>query len=141
MPEPFGGGGGTDPAKAKEVIKNALKTKNLSKCLNKFFGPGIILTNENLPRIDATENLPGAGRTYPDKVPDTGRATVNIDKGNFNGMAANDTFLTDTYLHETANALAIQRFTNVEPGRRGPTGAHLEALQQRLKARRAGITT
>jgi hypothetical protein len=120
-------GSGPSGGKAREVIRNALRRKNLSKCLHKFFGRGTILTNYNLPRIDATENLPGAGRMYPDKVPKTGRATVNIDKGNFNGMAADDPFLIDTYLHEVANALAVQRFTNVPESLRG-WRAHMGAL-------------
>src|SRR5438105_12222166 len=47
------------------TLFRSLKHKNLSKCLTEFFGPGTILTNENLPRIDTSKDLPGAtaGRT------------------------------------------------------------------------------
>jgi hypothetical protein len=44
-------------------------------------------------------------------VPATGRGTVLIDKGTFM-MNANDPFLVGTYLHEAANATAIQQFTS-----------------------------
>jgi hypothetical protein len=120
------GGGGNSSGKAGDVINAALKEKNLSKCLHKFFGPGTILTNANLPRIDASQDLPGVGQTDARQVPDTGRATIQIDRGTFSSLAANDPFLVGTYLHETANALAIQRFTNIQPrsarARRGPLG-------------------
>ncbi len=129
-------GGGKSSGKARDVIKAALQQKNLSKCLHKFFGPGTILTNANLPRIDASQNLTGGavGQTDARHVPDTGHATIQIDKGIFTGLAANDPFLVGTYLHETANALAIQRFTNVQPrwarDLMGPRGAY--PTQQQL---------
>jgi len=110
-----GGGGGNDAQKKRDLIKASLAQKNLAKCLNKFFGPGTILTNANLPRIDASNDLPGAGRTDAAQVPDTGRGTVQIDKGIFTSLSANDPYLVGTYLHETANVLAIQLFTNVQP--------------------------
>ena len=103
--------------KKRDVINAALKQKNLAKCLNKWIGPGTILTNDNLPHIDASKDLPGAiaGQTDPNRVPETGHGTVEIDRGLFNGLPANDLFLVGTYLHETANVLAIQTFTNVQP--------------------------
>lgn len=120
------GGGG----KARDVIKAALGQKNLSTCLHKFFGPGKILTNSNLPSINATENLTNgaAGQTRASEVPDTGRGSVYIDKGIFTSLSANDPFLVGTYLHEVANVLAIQLFTNVQPrwarARMGPRGTY-----------------
>jgi len=138
----FGAGGGcsdssyTEAQKKQDLIKAALANPNLARCLNKFFGPGKILTNANLPRIDASQNLPGAvvGQTKASMVPDTGRATVQIDKGVFTILSATDRFLIDTYLHETANALAIQRFTNVFPrsgrARRGPLGGPATPAQE-----------
>ena len=127
----------TKQDKAKEVIKNALKATNLSKCLHDFFGDGTILTKKNSPRLDASEALQGGhvGETRPWEVPDTGRATIHIDSRTFSNLAANDTFLTDTYLHETANALAIQRFTNIFPrgvrARMGPRGRYPTERQWR----------
>jgi hypothetical protein len=118
------------------LLKAALGQKNLSKCLHKFFGPGTILTNANLPRIDASENLTGGavGQTRASEVPDTGRGTVHIDKGVFNGLGASDAFLVGTYLHETANVLAIQRFTNIQPrwmrDLAGPLGSPPTAAQK-----------
>ncbi len=122
--------GGDPPGdkKKRDMINAALKQKNLAKCLNKFFGPGTILTNDNLPHIDASQDLPGAraGQTDANRVPETGRGTVEIDRGLFNGLPANDPFLVGTYLHETANVLAIQRFTSIQPrgarAFRGPSG-------------------
>jgi RHS repeat-associated protein len=112
------GGGGETPQKIKDIVNTALKHPRLSKCLNELFGPGTILTNENLPKVDATKDLPGAtvGRTDPKQVPETGRATVQIDRGIYRGLPASDPLLIGTYLHEVANALAIQRFTDVFPG-------------------------
>jgi hypothetical protein len=115
----------TDKQHANDIIENALKNKNLCRCLNKYFGPGVKLTALNAPRIAFTQPLAGgaAGQTNANQVPDTGLAIVNIDPGIFN-LAANDTYLIDTYLHETANALAIQQFTNVFPrGARARMGA------------------
>jgi len=113
--------------KKQDLIKAALATKNLSSCLHKFFGPGNILTNANLPHIDASQNLEGAraGQTDPAMVPDTGPATIQIDKGIFTSLSATDPFLIGTYLHETANALATQRFIQYTKATRayaGPLG-------------------
>jgi len=121
-----GAQGGGPGQKKKDLINAALKQKNLSKCLNEFFGPGTILTNDNLPRIDASKDLPGGdvGHTVVDQVPETGRGTVQIDRGIFTSLPAADPFLVGTYLHETANVLAIQRFTHVQPrGARALRGA------------------
>jgi len=133
-PKGEGGDPGSDK-KERDVINAALKQKNLAKCLNEFFGPGTILTNDNLPHIDASKDLLGgaAGRTVVDQVPETGRGTVQIDRGVFRDLPANDLFLVWTYLHETANVLAIQRFTNIQPrgarARLGPRGGPPSAAQ------------
>jgi hypothetical protein len=66
-----------------------------------------------------------AGQTELAKVPDTGRATIQIDKGIFTSLQATDPFLIGTYLHETANALATQLFTQYTKRTRayaGPLG-------------------
>jgi len=140
---PFGGDGnegGSDadnqtPQKIKDLVNAALNHPRLSKCLNEFFGPGIILTNENLPYVDATKNLPGVGQTDSRQVPDTGRGTVQIDRGIYTSLSANDPYLVSTYLHEVANALAIQRFTHVFPRwqrpRLGPLGRPPSREQRR----------
>jgi hypothetical protein len=101
--------------------------KNLSRCLHTFFGPGTVLTNANLPRIDASKDLPGAtaGQTNPAMVPDSGPATIQIDKGIFTSLGADDPLLVGTYLHEVGNALATQLFTQyTKPTRAyaGPRG-------------------
>lgn len=121
--------------KARNLIKVALSQRNLSECLHKFFGPGTILTNANLPSINASENLTGGAvrQTRINEVCDTGRGSVYVDKGTFANLPANDPFLVDTYLHEVANVLAIQQFTNVQPrGARpfmGPLGGPPTAAQ------------
>jgi RHS repeat-associated protein len=125
-------GGGT-AGKAKDVIKAALKQANLSKCLHHFFGKGNVLTNANLPSIDATQDLGGAGEVHDYEIPVTGRGSVYIDKGIFTRLRADDPYLVGTYLHETANVLAIQRFTNIQPRAArpymGPLGGPLTAPQ------------
>jgi len=93
------------------------------------------LTNSNLPHIDASQNLPGAavGHTDPARVPDTGRATIEIDKGILTSLQPTNPYLIGTYLHETANALAIQRFTQYTKATRayaGPLGALPTPAQQ-----------
>ena len=127
-----------------DVSSNALQAPNLVDCGHFFFGPKFRFTRSNMPHIDATQNLGGAtaGRTIESMVPATGRATVLIDKGTF-AMNANDPFLRDTYLHETANATAIQQFTNqqtaavfVHPTRQlraelGPRGSRPSDSQRR----------
>jgi len=103
-----------DTQKKRDLIKAALAHENLSDCLHKWFGLGDILTNANLPRIDASQDLEGGalGQTRASMVPDTGRGTILIDRATFASHSATDHFtMVDTYLHETANALAIQRFT------------------------------
>jgi RHS repeat-associated protein len=99
--------------KEDDVISNALQAPNLADCARAFFGSKFSFTRSNMPHIDATQTLGGAtaGKTIESMVPATGRATVLIDKGTF-AMKANDPFLRDTYLHEAANATAIQKFTS-----------------------------
>ena len=124
-----------------QVIASALQVPNLVDCAHTFFGNNFRFNRSNLPHIDASQNLPGAGRTMESMVPATGRATVLIDRGTF-PMNANDPFLVDTYLHEAANATAIQRFTDqqtaavfVHPSRQlraelGPRGARPSNAQR-----------
>ncbi len=100
--------------KIADLVNQALQHERLAKCLNKWIGPGIVLTNENRPYVDASENLPGAtfGQTRTREVPPTGRGTAYIDKGVFSGLSATDPFLVMIYLHEVANVLATQQFTH-----------------------------
>jgi hypothetical protein len=130
-----------DATKEDQVIASALQVPNLVDCAHTFFGNNFRFNRSNLPHIDASQNLPGAGRTMESMVPATGRATVLIDRGTF-PMNANDPFLVDTYLHEAANATAIQRFTDqqtaavfVHPSRQlraelGPRGARPSNAQR-----------
>ena len=99
------------PSKQDQVKSAALGAKNLAACTTQFFGSGFNFTLANLPNIDATQNLGGMtiGRTKASMVPDDGVATILIDKGSFSSMKPAD--LAITYLHETANARAIQQFT------------------------------
>jgi RHS repeat-associated protein len=122
-----GGGGRRTPGQKKiaAVVNQALQQPGLSDCLNKWIASGTVLTNENLPFVDASKDLPGAtaGQTVHDQVPATGRGTVQIDRGFFAGLPADDPFLVATYLHELANVLAIQTFINVPKSERTRRGA------------------
>jgi RHS repeat-associated protein len=111
-----GSGGGA----IRSTINGALHQPNLSKCLHQFFGPGKILTNANLPYLDATlsvaqitslTNTPAgleATGTIAEPVPATGRGTVIVASENLGNLIQGER----TYLHETANILAIQQFTS-----------------------------
>jgi hypothetical protein len=110
------GGGG----RIKGIINGALHQSNLSKCLHQFFGPGDILTNANLPYLDGTlsaaqitslTNTPAgqeATGTIAEPVPATGRGTAIVASENLGDLIQGER----TYLHETANILAIQQFTS-----------------------------
>ncbi len=135
----LGGAPDGSPAqqRIKQLVNAALEHPRLSKCLNEFFGGGTILTNENRPYVDARSDLrEGAfGETRAENVPATGRATVFIDRSFLTSpLPASDTFWTDTYLHEVANALAIQRFTHTpkNTANGGPIWAHAERGPHKL---------
>jgi hypothetical protein len=101
-----------DVTKADDVISAALQAPNLIDCAHSFFGPNFRFTRSNLPHIKATDLDRGAsGRTLQSMVPATGRATALIDSGYFS-LSANDPMQVDNYLHEAANATAIQQFTD-----------------------------
>src|SRR5437762_6780999 len=56
--DPLRGGqsGGGTPQRIKDIINNALKQLKLSECLNKLIGPGMVLTNANLPYVNGTQS-------------------------------------------------------------------------------------
>jgi RHS repeat-associated protein len=109
-----------------DVVNSALKKPKLGSCLNKWIGPGTVLTNANLPVVDFRSSSaqldqmlrdegyqvePGTLGTIQTPVPETGSGTLYIaseDWGNFNDSMR-------TFTHETGNILAIQQFTNA-PG-------------------------
>jgi RHS repeat-associated protein len=97
--------------KQDQVKSAGLGLNNLAACTTEFFGSGFNFTLANLPNIDATQNLEGAaiGETRASMVPDEGRATILIDKGSYSSMSPSS--LAVTYMHEAANARAIQQFT------------------------------
>jgi hypothetical protein len=91
---------------------------------------------KNAPNIDASQDLNNgaAGRTLASLVPNSGRPTILIDRGTFM-MSVSDPFLLLTYLHESANAFAIQRFrypgiTRQQRALLGPRGAYPSPQQQ-----------
>jgi RHS repeat-associated protein len=108
VPDPTAQQQGT---KQDQVKSAGLGLKNLAACTTEFFGSGFNFTLANLPNIDATQNLKGAaiGETRASMVPDEGRATILIDKGSYSSMSPSS--LAVTYVHEAANARAIQQFT------------------------------
>ena len=132
---PERGGRGTLD-RIKEIVNSALQQSELADCLNKFFGPGTILTNQNLPYVNATkssEELRALGRPK-ELVPESGRSTVYVASDVVNSPLLSK-FKQGVYLHEVANALAIQRFTNeLDPNKRaflGPLGGPPTAEQVR----------
>jgi hypothetical protein len=115
--EQSGGGGGGGAQRIKDIINNALKQAKLSECLNKWIGPGTVLTNANLPYLNATQSSAqlsarrGAQNVLgtPDMpVPSTGRGTALVASD----ILGNTDLAMRTYLHETANILAMQQFTS-----------------------------
>jgi hypothetical protein len=118
----------------RNIINSALKQPKLAACLHAFFGSGTVLTNQNLPYVDATQDSTQmhalGGQDQP--VPSSGRSTVQIASD-----VVNNTFAPElgqrVYLHETANALAYQDFTDASYGSRpflGPMGGAPTASQQ-----------
>ncbi|MGD0007084.1 MAG: RHS repeat-associated core domain-containing protein [Terriglobia bacterium] len=112
-----GGGCGTPGLqKIAQVVNSALHQPKLSECLNKLFGPGNILNNQNLPILDtrqseatiSVDTKAAAYATYATPVPATGRGTVLMASEYFNSIGSFEG-LQATFLHETANILAIQR--------------------------------
>lgn len=98
------------------MVNSALHQPKLSECLNKLFGPGNILNNQNLPILDtrqseatiSVDTKAAAYATYATPVPATGRGTVLMASEYFNSIGSFEG-LQATFLHETANILAIQR--------------------------------
>jgi hypothetical protein len=106
-------GGGLE--RIKEIINNALKQPKLSECLNTWIGPGTVLTNQNLPYLNGTvsgaelSSLRGREHvigTVELPAPTAGRGTVLLASA----ILPNMDLSVRTYLHETANLLAIQQF-------------------------------
>ena len=50
------GGCGSGKEKINRVVNQALQQSKLGECLNKIFGPGNILTNQNLPYLDTRKS-------------------------------------------------------------------------------------
>ncbi len=118
------GGGGRRTLGQKKiaaVVNQALQQSDLADCLNqeRFFGPGTILTNQNLPFLDTRVSqpeierrtlTPGAQGTYETPVPATGRGTALIPTNLFYDPNSTMGFLSAKYIHEVGNILSIQRF-------------------------------
>ena len=122
------GGHGGGLQQIKSIINLALHVPKLGQCLNQIFGPGNILTNQNLPLVDTTQNSTQLGAyinglnpntpaanpanavvsTFAVPVPASGKGTVLIASDYFYSPTSADNFLAASYLHETANILAIQ---------------------------------
>jgi len=100
-----------------DVVNSALQTPGLGACLNTWIGPGLVLTNANLPYVDATKstaelatytNSPVAVDGTPKQpVPATGRSTVYVASD----ILSNKDEAMRTFIHETGNALAMQNFS------------------------------
>jgi len=121
-----GGSGGGSGSFINTVVNSALKQSKLGACLNKWVGPGTVLTNANLPIVDfrsssaqldqmlgagGNQLQPGTLGTIQTPVPSTGPGTLYIASelwGNLNESM-------QTFIHETGNLLAIQQFTST-PG-------------------------
>jgi RHS repeat-associated protein len=117
----LGGGCGPTPGqqKIRQVVNLALHQQELSDCLNKIFGPGNILNNQNLPildtrvsqaQINSQSRRLGVQGTYQTPVPTSGRGTVQIPTELFYNPNTTMGFLAATFIHETGNILAIQMF-------------------------------
>ncbi len=131
------GNGGSTVHKIKDIINAALKQLKLAECLNKFFGRGTILTNQNLPSIDATQSsaqLGGSLGTPKLPVPMTGKPTVYVAS---DVVAMGGPLPQQVYLHEVGNALADQLFTNIpnqfQRAYQGPLGGAPTAEQIRQR--------
>ena len=111
---------GGDPAgvqrSIKDVINAALKTPRLGECLNKIFGRGQILTNNNLPRIDTTVSKAEISRvtgvssdaTIQVPVPASGSGTILMATEMFYGPDSSSRYVQAVYIHEKGNILAAQ---------------------------------
>ena len=143
-----GRGGDRTPQRIKDIVNAALKQTRLSECLNEWFGPGTILTNANLPCLDVRQSSgqitdivgrPAIG-TPKQPVPPSGRGTVLVGSDVYMNPLVGNSFIADIYLHETANILAYQRFTNVpylDRPFRGPLGGPPTA-EQNAERRQGG---
>jgi len=134
-----GGGGGGGGRAIQRVIRLALSQVKLAKCLNRIFGPGNILNNENLPslklvpRSEVEKKTDDWGHnaiaTY--EVPTAGRGTVLFGQEYFNDARVTDIMRAATYTHEVGNILSVQRFgdprAKSDPSlNHSDTGANLE---------------
>lgn len=99
-----------------DTVNSALQQPNLSSCLNTWIGPGLVLTNDNLPFMDATKSdsqlatIAGSkdpvDGTVKEPVPASGRSTVYVASN----LMGDKNEAMRTYIHETGNALAMQKF-------------------------------
>ncbi len=101
-----------------DTVNSALQQPDLSKCLNTWIGPGLVLTNSNLPYLDATKSgaqlaqiinskKPTIEGTVKEPVPSAGRPTVYVASE----VMGNKKEAMRVYVHEMGNALAMQRFS------------------------------
>ena len=112
-----------------DTVNSALQQPNLSNCLNTWIGPGLVLTNDNLPYMDATKSGtqlakiakskdPAIEGTVKEPVPASGRSTVYVASE----IMGDKNEAMRVYTHETGNALAMQTFAGG-----GRSGAYLGA--------------
>ncbi len=112
-----------------DTVNSALQQPNLSNCLNIWIGPGLVLTNDNLPYMNATKSEtqlatiagskdPMIEGTVKEPVPASGRSTVYVAKE----IMGDKNEAMRVYTHETGNVLAMQKFASG-----GNSGAYLGA--------------
>jgi len=118
----MGGGSRTELS----IINLALNQPKLSKCLATYFGSAVVLNSQSAPSINTGKTSTELGQytdsswsdvsgTPEQPVPARGQGngTVLIANDYWNSASTTDVQLQGTYLHETANILAYQLFTNV----------------------------
>lgn len=139
----YGDGAYCSGSRIASIVDLALHQPKLSQCLNAYFGPGNILSNQNLPKVDTTQSKAqlsaqtgnSEGNTIgatQQPVPSSGPGTVEMASEYFYGSGTTNLQLAGTYLHETANILAYQTFTNtryVQRPYQGPLGANPKPSQ------------
>jgi hypothetical protein len=99
-----------------DIVNSALQQPGLGACLNTWIGPGLVLTNANLPYVDATQSEAQlaviANRdvlvegTPKEPVPASGRLTVYVASD----IIGDKNEAMRVFIHETGNALAMQMF-------------------------------
>ena len=123
-----------------DIVNSALKQPGLGACLNTWIGSGLVLTNANLPFMNATKSsdqlaamigYSGGGDvdgTTGAQVAPTGRSTVYVASG----VLGDKDRAMRTYIHETGNALAMQRFAGGDAAGAyvGPRGGPQSAAQR-----------